>query len=143
MRLDELAPGDRTYRWWNSGALGSNMQPLTVVRVNQKTVTVRTDQRNEFRIDPAQLEGFLLAEYEDVYVREDVDEIYNKVEDAASRGAWGEGGFAYTEIEDLVRGLAKRIAVRELNFLRNPKAWSPQEWQRGAAYRIEARLEHL
>lgn len=43
-------PGDRVYRWWNSGAFGYEIQPLTVIRLNRLTVTVRTDVGNTFRI---------------------------------------------------------------------------------------------
>lgn len=51
------APGDRIYRWWDSGAFGADIQPLTVVRVNRKTVTVRTDQASQFRMRPEDIVG--------------------------------------------------------------------------------------
>lgn len=50
--------GDRVYRYWDSGAMGAEMQPLTVVRVNRVTVTVRTDQDSTFRINPGDIVGF-------------------------------------------------------------------------------------
>lgn len=56
MKLADLAPGDRVYRWWDAG-IHMDIQPLTVVRVNRKTATVRTTQGNDFRIDPYHLEG--------------------------------------------------------------------------------------
>jgi len=46
----DLSAGDRVGRWWDTGAFGPNLQPLTVVRVNRVTATVRTDQGSEFRI---------------------------------------------------------------------------------------------
>ena len=57
MELSELAKGDRVYRYWNNGAFGVDLQPLTVVRVNRVTATVRTDHGGQFRIDPAELWG--------------------------------------------------------------------------------------
>jgi hypothetical protein len=50
-------PGDRVWRWWDSGAFGSSPQPLTVIRVNARTVTVATDEGARFRVAPNQLEG--------------------------------------------------------------------------------------
>lgn len=50
-------PGDRVYRWWDSGAFGSYPQPLTVVRVNRATVTVDTDDGGRFRIRPDLIAG--------------------------------------------------------------------------------------
>jgi hypothetical protein len=58
MVTGECKPGDRVYRWWDSGAFGMDQQPLTVVRVNRVTVRVRTDQGNEFRINPADIAGY-------------------------------------------------------------------------------------
>ena len=43
-------PGEHIYRWWDSGSGGATMQPLTVVRVNRLTYTVRTDQGTTFRL---------------------------------------------------------------------------------------------
>lgn len=54
---DIFAPGDRIYRWWDSGAFGADIQPLTVVRVNHKTITVRTDQGSQFRMRPDDIVG--------------------------------------------------------------------------------------
>ena len=51
-------PGDRVYRWWYSFPDQADAQPLTVVRVNRLTVTVRTDAGSVFRIKPHQIEGF-------------------------------------------------------------------------------------
>lgn len=50
-------PGDRVYRYWDSVALGMEVQPLTVVRVNRLSVTVRTDQGSTFRLAPEAIEG--------------------------------------------------------------------------------------
>lgn len=50
MNPADLSSGDRVARWWDSGAFGMDLQPLTVVRVNRVTATVRTDQGSEFRI---------------------------------------------------------------------------------------------
>jgi hypothetical protein len=52
--------GDRIYRYLNTSTGPWPIavpQPLTVVRVNRLTVTVRTDQGSTFRIDPADIEG--------------------------------------------------------------------------------------
>lgn len=62
LTLADLAPGDRVFRWWDTGAFGMTMQPLTVVRVNRKTVTVRTRQGSEFRMAPADIGGRLTEE---------------------------------------------------------------------------------
>ena len=51
------APGDRVWRWWDTGIFGSDPQPLTVIRVNRKTLTVRTDRGAEFRLPFADCEG--------------------------------------------------------------------------------------
>lgn len=56
--MNTPAPGDRVWRWWDNGLSGTN-QPLTVVRVNRKSITVDTDQGSRFRIDPAAIEGFV------------------------------------------------------------------------------------
>ena len=58
-------PGERVYRWTYTGtqetATGridtQDVQPLTVVRVNRVTVTVRNDRGDTFRIDPDEIEG--------------------------------------------------------------------------------------
>jgi hypothetical protein len=57
MKLGDLKADDRVYRWWDAGST-VDLQPLTVVRVNRKTVTVRTDQGNSFRTSPENLTGF-------------------------------------------------------------------------------------
>lgn len=54
------------YRWVTTGdrhtptgrITDADVQILTVVRVNRRTVTVRSDGHGEGRIDPADLEGF-------------------------------------------------------------------------------------
>jgi predicted P-loop ATPase len=50
-------PGDRVYRWWYSHADQADPQPLTVVRVNRKTVTVQTDSGSTFRLSPELIAG--------------------------------------------------------------------------------------
>ena len=55
MKRADLAAGDRVARWWDSGAFGADLQPLTVVRVNRVTATVRTDQGGMFRVRFADL----------------------------------------------------------------------------------------
>jgi len=50
-------PGDRVYRWWYSLPNDPDPQPLTVVRINRKTITVRTDLGAEFRMDPKDIAG--------------------------------------------------------------------------------------
>lgn len=50
MNPADLSPGDRVARWWDSGAFGMELMPLTIVRVNRVTATVRTDQGDEGRI---------------------------------------------------------------------------------------------
>lgn len=57
MNKEDLEPGQRVYRWWYSYADNPNPQPLTVVRVNQKSVTVRTDQGGTFRMAASDLAG--------------------------------------------------------------------------------------
>jgi len=52
-----LFPGQRVWRWFDTGAFGSDVQPLTVVRVNRCTVTVRTDYGSTFRIPADTIEG--------------------------------------------------------------------------------------
>ena len=53
--------GCRVYRHVLVGHDGAfdvtDIQPLTVVRVNQKTITVRTDEGNTFRIPPQDIRG--------------------------------------------------------------------------------------
>lgn len=56
MTRDELSRGDRVWRWWNAGT-HSDMQVLTVTRVNRVTATVQTDQGATFRIPFADIEG--------------------------------------------------------------------------------------
>ena len=57
MNRTDLSAGDRVARYWDTGAFGSVLQPLTVVRVNQVTATVRTDQGCQFRIPFADING--------------------------------------------------------------------------------------
>lgn len=57
MTTPPYQPGDRVYRWWDSGALGMQQQPPTVVRVNRVTVTVRTDRGSTFRLPVADVVG--------------------------------------------------------------------------------------
>lgn len=47
--VTEYKPGDRVYRWWETG-IGADQQALTIVRVNRLTYTVRTDQGSVFRL---------------------------------------------------------------------------------------------
>jgi hypothetical protein len=58
--------GDRVYRYWDSVAFGASVQPLTVVRVNRVSVTVRTDQGSTFRMNPADIAGRYEGDAEDV-----------------------------------------------------------------------------
>ena len=53
--FDQLAPGDRIWRWWGLATHDRwtqqprvAAQPLTVVRVNRFTVTVRPDRPDRF-----------------------------------------------------------------------------------------------
>jgi len=55
----DYAPGDRIYRWWDSGAMGAELQALTVVRSNRLTVTVDTDHGGRFRLPFAEIAGRL------------------------------------------------------------------------------------
>lgn len=55
IEADFAVPGDRVFRWWDSGAFGMEPQPLTIVRVSQKSVTVRTRLGNDFRISASEL----------------------------------------------------------------------------------------
>lgn len=48
--------GERIYRWWDAGT-SVEPQPLTVVRVNRLTLTVRTDQGSSFRLPFADVAG--------------------------------------------------------------------------------------
>lgn len=57
MNIDALHTGDRVYRYWYSYPTKADPQPLTVVRVNRVTVTVRTDSGSTFRIDPDSIVG--------------------------------------------------------------------------------------
>lgn len=52
----KIRPGDRVYRWWDAGT-HSDIQPLTVVRVNRVTVTVDTDQGGRFRLSCDEIVG--------------------------------------------------------------------------------------
>jgi hypothetical protein len=38
--IETLAPGERVYSYWDTGALGASAMIMTVVRVNRLTVTV-------------------------------------------------------------------------------------------------------
>lgn len=51
-----LQANDRVYRWWDAG-IHMDVQPLTVVRVNRVTVTVRTDEGSLFRMPAADIVG--------------------------------------------------------------------------------------
>jgi hypothetical protein len=55
------AKGDRIYRWVLVGQRDSqdltDIQPLTVVRANRTTLTVRTDEGNAFRLPHAHVAG--------------------------------------------------------------------------------------
>ena len=59
--VPQYKPGCRVYRWVLTGHdRGFDIQeimPLTVVRVNRKTVTVRTDRGNVVRIPPQDIAG--------------------------------------------------------------------------------------
>lgn len=61
MDASQLKSNDRVYRWWDAGST-VDLQPLTIVRVNRATVTVRTDQGNVFRMSPDGLAGFYTDE---------------------------------------------------------------------------------
>jgi hypothetical protein len=50
-------PGDRVYRWWDSG-ITHDPQPLTIVRRNRVTYTVRTDRGAVFRMSPRDIVGY-------------------------------------------------------------------------------------
>ena len=56
-----LRPGDRVYRHVLVGSDRgfdiTDIQPLSVVRVSRKTVTVRTDEGNTFRLPPQDIQG--------------------------------------------------------------------------------------
>ena len=56
-RMDTIRPGSRVYRYVWVGGNNWNPQPLNVIRVNAKTVTVETDQGSRFRIPPTEIEG--------------------------------------------------------------------------------------
>jgi hypothetical protein len=57
-------PGDRVYRYVLVGADRNfditDLQPLTVIRVNRKTVTVKTDQNFTVRLPPQDIQGLYL-----------------------------------------------------------------------------------
>lgn len=55
--------GERVYRWWDSGALGSEQQELLVCRVNRITYTVQTKQGSVFRVPHSEIVG--LVDWED------------------------------------------------------------------------------
>ena len=65
MNLSDLQPGDRVYRWvftgMDSGSMlraeTSDMQELTVVRVNRVTVTVDNDYGARFRVPHGDIAG--------------------------------------------------------------------------------------
>lgn len=61
MDTKSLKPQERVFRWWDAG-FEMTQQPLTVIRVNRKTVTVRTDQGSIFRISPDRLDGYVTWE---------------------------------------------------------------------------------
>jgi hypothetical protein len=55
MSREPFKPGEPVCRWWDSGAMGMDLQPLVVVRVNRLTVTVETKSGNRFRMHPDDL----------------------------------------------------------------------------------------
>ena len=65
MQMAQWKTGDRVYRWVVTGVRHTmtgrfeeqDPQPLTVVRVNRRTVTVRTDQGSVFRLEPHEIAG--------------------------------------------------------------------------------------
>ena len=54
---DPWQPGDRVYRNVRTSANESEPQPLTVIRCNRKTATVRTGQGAEFPVSLANIVG--------------------------------------------------------------------------------------
>jgi hypothetical protein len=61
VRGERIYRGDRIFRWWDAGC-SMDVQPLTVVRVNPTTVTVRTDQGSTFRLPHADIVGHYTEE---------------------------------------------------------------------------------
>ena len=57
MTAPTYQPGDRVYRWVWVGGEEHQPQPLTVVRLNQTTITVETDEGARLRVRPWDLEG--------------------------------------------------------------------------------------
>ena len=55
--MNAYAPGDRVYRYVPTGGGSWEPQPLTVVRVNRTTITVRTDAGNTFRTTASNITG--------------------------------------------------------------------------------------
>ncbi len=53
--IEPITTNERVYRYVWTGGERYDPQPLTVVRVNRKTITVRTDQGSTFRINPDEL----------------------------------------------------------------------------------------
>jgi hypothetical protein len=64
-----MESGDRVYTYVWSGGDRQDMQPLTVIRVNRKTVTVRTDQGEQHRIHPDDIFGPYRDESGDLVAR--------------------------------------------------------------------------
>ncbi len=70
-QITDYQPKDRVYRYWDTGASGMQPQHLTVVRINRITVTVRTDQGNEFRMNPADIAGYVTPDMESKQTAQD------------------------------------------------------------------------
>ncbi|MGH1490566.1 MAG: hypothetical protein ACRBK7_14445 [Acidimicrobiales bacterium] len=112
-----LGPGDRVYRYWDAyptaGLNGPNdrmkIQELTVVRVNPKTVTVRTDYGSEFRINPGDIAGRVDWESVD---RSALAKVVSAGLDAAA--AEGHDHFATVKAGDAVVGHIVREVARWL-----------------------------
>ena len=65
MNYETLAVGDRVYRWWDAG-IEMTLQPLTIMRLNRVTATVRTDQGNRFRIKYPDLHRHIRPDEEEI-----------------------------------------------------------------------------
>jgi hypothetical protein len=59
LNVSELKQDDRVYRYVPIGGTSSDIQPLTVVHVNRVTVTVRADGGGTFRMNPADIIGYV------------------------------------------------------------------------------------
>jgi hypothetical protein len=47
----EVAPGDKVWTWWDTGAMGPDQMVATVIRVNKKTLTIE-DQHGDVQRVP-------------------------------------------------------------------------------------------